>query len=109
MAFSKANTFNKVDFDFSLLGKGIAHPARIHILRYLFEHGRSTPKEISEDIPLSQPSIAAHFKILRELSFIEYQEDLLTIYYNINKDISDKQKKILLLLCSVSSVGKEQS
>ncbi len=99
MAFSKATLFDKTDFTCSLLGKAIAHPARINILRFLLRNGQGTPSEIAKSIPLSQPAIACHFKFLRELNLVDFKEVFPNTYYEINSDLSTLHYSFIEFVC----------
>jgi DNA-binding transcriptional ArsR family regulator len=55
--------------------EGLAHPARLEILRVLAERGRCVCGEVVEVMPLSQVTVSQHLKVLKEAGLIQGRID----------------------------------
>lgn len=62
----------------------LAHPARVSILEKLAEQGRATCGEITEQLPLAQPTVSQHLKKLLDAGFIHCEKDGLKSIYSLN-------------------------
>ena len=65
----------KSDEDLSGLAWGLAHPARVAILRLLLERGECICGTIVDSMPLAQATISQHLKVLKETGWIEGEID----------------------------------
>jgi ArsR family transcriptional regulator len=57
------------------LAWGLAHPARVAILRLLLERGECVCGAIVDKIPLAQATVSQHLKVLKETGWIEGEVD----------------------------------
>jgi len=57
------------------LAWGLAHPARVAILRLLLERGTCVCGAIVESMPLAQATVSQHLKVLKETGWIEGEID----------------------------------
>jgi DNA-binding transcriptional ArsR family regulator len=84
MASSKAHRFDKLLYEQSIWSKALAHPARIIILTYLYEHGTTPYNELCKKIPLARETVSQHLTFLREKDFVTMEESFPHSYYTIN-------------------------
>ena len=85
MAFSKANQFPTVVFLQSQWTKALSHPARIYLLLYLLNHGRTSFQDLARVIPLSKSTISQHLLKLRSMELIMAEEKYPHTYYILNR------------------------
>ncbi|MEO5905770.1 MAG: winged helix-turn-helix domain-containing protein [Saprospiraceae bacterium] len=85
MAFSKAQSFDPTSYNQSIWSKALAHPARIHILNYLLENGKTPFRQLCKIIPLSSTTISQHIRLLRTYHLIEAEEIVPYTYYKLNR------------------------
>jgi ArsR family transcriptional regulator len=57
------------------LAWGLAHPARVAILRLLLERGECVCGAIVDRIPLAQATVSQHLRVLKETGWIEGEVD----------------------------------
>jgi ArsR family transcriptional regulator len=57
------------------LAWGLAHPARVSILRLLLERGTCLCGAIVDSMPLAQATVSQHLKVLKETGWIEGEID----------------------------------
>ena len=75
MAFSKFNQYPKRDQMVALYARAFGHPARKKIIETLSRYGCLKVTTISKGHPLSQPSMAEHFRILRNAGLVKWKEE----------------------------------
>jgi DNA-binding transcriptional ArsR family regulator len=82
----------------SLLSKGIAHPARVEIVKMLAQKPpdcRCMCGKIVEALPLAQSSVSQHLKILRETGWITAEPRGTSMCYCLVDDIFDLFKNLM--------------
>jgi DNA-binding transcriptional ArsR family regulator len=84
MAFSKAENFKLLPVLQARLAKAICHPARITVLTHLYENGKSSFKDIAENIPLARPTISQHMRILRDTELVIADQEPPNTFYELN-------------------------
>jgi ArsR family transcriptional regulator len=65
----------KGEEDLAALAWGLAHPARVAILRLLGERGECICGAIVDSMPLAQATVSQHLKVLKESGWIEGEID----------------------------------
>jgi ArsR family transcriptional regulator len=50
--------------------KALAHPARVHILKFLMERSGCVCGEIVASLPLAQSTVSEHLRILKEAGLV---------------------------------------
>jgi len=83
---------------FSQLSKGIAHPARIEIVRMLAQKPpdcRCMCGKIVEALPLAQSSVSQHLKILKETGWITAEPKGTSMCYCLVDGIFDSFKNLM--------------
>src|SRR5206468_8633857 len=69
--------------DFDIL----AHPIRIHLLDALARHGgKVCVCDLEASLPVKQPTVSHHLKLLRQAGLIDWEKRGLWSYYFINAD-----------------------
>lgn len=66
---------NKADEDIAALAWGMAHPARVAIMRLLLERGGCICGDIVSALPLAQATVSQHLKVLKETNWISGEID----------------------------------
>ena len=61
----------KADEELASLAWGLAHPARVSILRLLLLRGECICGAIVDSLPLAQATVSQHLKVLKETGWIE--------------------------------------
>ncbi|HZE20244.1 MAG TPA: helix-turn-helix domain-containing protein, partial [Candidatus Angelobacter sp.] len=56
----------KADEELASLAWGLAHPARVSILRLLLARGECICGAIVDSLPLAQATVSQHLKVLKE-------------------------------------------
>src|SRR5437867_8787752 len=65
----------KSEEEVAALAWGIAHPARVAIMRLLSERGGCICGDIVDSLPLAQATVSQHLKVLKETGWIEGEID----------------------------------
>ena len=59
------------DGELALLAKALAHPVRVHLLRMLLAQQSCYCKELVEGLPLAQPTVSQHLKVLKNAGLVK--------------------------------------
>ena len=86
MAFSKSHLYPTDLQSLSLQYKAMAYPARLDILFFLHEKGRSTVHEIWMGHPISEEALSGHLKILRTAQLISSIERYPYTFYELHTE-----------------------
>jgi len=65
----------KLDEELASLAWGLAHPARVAILRLLLARGECVCGAIVDSMPLAQATVSQHLKVLKESGWIRGEID----------------------------------
>jgi ArsR family transcriptional regulator len=65
----------KAEEEIAALAWGIAHPARVAIVRLLLERGGCICGAIVDSLPLAQATVSQHLKVLKETGWIDGEID----------------------------------
>lgn len=88
--------------------KGLAHPARIHILRQLMAEDRCVCGRIVEALPLAQSTVSQHLKILKEAGLVRGEVEGPRTCYCIDRDTLNRFAPLIRGLLS-AGLAKEAS
>lgn len=93
MAAPKTQLFDETLQEQAYLFKALAHPARLHILRFLAETKGCISGDISEELPLGRTTVNQHLKELKDAGLIHgticgTKTNYCLDYQKINKMIS---------------------
>lgn len=68
--------------------QALAHPVRLQILDILSRHeGKVCVCDLEEALPVKQPTISHHLKLLRDAGLIDCERQGLWAYYFIKRDV----------------------
>jgi len=79
--------------------KALADPTRRRILE-LLRRGPLTAGELSEEFPVSRPTMSAHFSVLREAGLVDAHKDGRTVIYRLRMSVLEEA-----LMAFARSVG----
>jgi len=71
MAESKTYLFDRREVQIARMGKVLAHPARVAILRILSKRSECLCGEIVDGLPLAQATVSQHLKELKSAGLIK--------------------------------------
>jgi ArsR family transcriptional regulator, arsenate/arsenite/antimonite-responsive transcriptional repressor len=80
------------------LCKALAHPHRVHILRFLLAQRACFAGEIAEQLPLAPSTVSQHLTQLREAGLIKGEVDGPRRCYNINPEALAELKALVAAL-----------
>lgn len=95
MAVNKALVFGDQDQQIAQFAKGLAHPARITILRYLAQRSTCVCGDIVDELPLSQSTVSQHLKALKQCGLIQGNIDGPRVCYCIDPENFRKARELL--------------
>ncbi len=95
MGATKTEHFTKQQNQIAATAKALGHPARIAIVEYLLKVNACIGNDVLEEIPLAQPTISQHLKVLRDAHLIKGTIDGNAICYCINEDTFELLGKYL--------------
>jgi len=98
MGALKEDVYTAAHLRLAQLAKAIGHPARVAILEYLSETAGCICGDISNAVPLAQPTISLHLKALREAGIIRGTVEGRALCYCLNPDALSEVQAFLLLL-----------
>jgi ArsR family transcriptional regulator, arsenate/arsenite/antimonite-responsive transcriptional repressor len=64
-----------LDAELGRLAKALGHPARLRIMRLLLGRDSCFCGEIVEQLPLAQPTVSQHLKVLKDAGLIQGEID----------------------------------
>jgi len=82
----------------AVLSKGLAHPARVEIIRKLSNTDRKTRcicSDIVKMLPLAQSSVSQHLKILKDTGWIQDRIEGTSVCYCLREGIMDRYGDLL--------------
>jgi DNA-binding transcriptional ArsR family regulator len=95
MAENKSELFNDRRQRLSSYAEAMSHPAKVAILELLAQEGALSCGEITEQLPLAQPTVSQHLKKLKESGLILYSKDGLKSIYSLNGDSIDQLRNLV--------------
>jgi ArsR family transcriptional regulator, arsenate/arsenite/antimonite-responsive transcriptional repressor len=85
----------KTDEEIASLAWGVAHPARVAILRLLLQRGECICGAIVDALPLAQATVSQHLKVLKETGWIEGEIDGPRVCYCPAAGAAERFKQLL--------------
>lgn len=85
MGITKTEYFTESQNELALITKALGHPARIAIIDYLLKVNACIGNDILEEIPLAQPTISQHLKVLRNANLIKGTVEGNAVNYCLNE------------------------
>lgn len=86
MGTSKTSYFSKRLNKTASLCHALGHPARVAIIELLVKRNKLIANSIANALPLAQPTIAQHLKILVAAEILEVLTEESSVYYIIDKE-----------------------
>jgi ArsR family transcriptional regulator, arsenate/arsenite/antimonite-responsive transcriptional repressor len=86
---------NATDTELARLAKALGHPARVAILRRLVAQGECVCGEIVDGLPLAQPTVSQHLKVLKEAGLISGEVDGPRVCYCVNPRAVKRVKELI--------------
>lgn len=93
MTNNKSIEFNADLQEFAGIAKALSHPARLAIVKLLAERREIKTGNISDDLPISRPTVSRHLKVLKEAGIIQGSIDGQKIHYCLDMIVLDKYRK----------------
>jgi ArsR family transcriptional regulator, arsenate/arsenite/antimonite-responsive transcriptional repressor len=84
------------DEELSALAWGLAHPARVAILRLLLARGECICGAIVDSMPLAQATVSQHLKVLKESGWIRGEIDGPRICYCPTAGAAERFQRLLM-------------
>jgi len=85
----------KAEEELASLAWGLAHPARVAILRLLLDRGECVCGAIVDRMPLAQATVSQHLKVLKETGWIEGEIDGPRVCYCPAKGASARFRELM--------------
>lgn len=86
MGASKTTVFSEQQNRLADLAKAMGHPARIAILEYLVQQKGCICKDIVDELPLAQPTISQHLRVLKRAGLIKGEIEGTAVCYCLNPE-----------------------
>jgi len=87
--------FRPADLELAALARALGHPARVAILRMLASSGECICGGIVERLPLAQPTVSQHLKVLKEADLIQGEVEGPRVCYCIKPETVDRLRALL--------------
>ncbi len=71
MGVTKTELFTDVQNELAVIGKSLAHPARIAILQHLIKVDACINGDLVQELGLAQPTISQHLRELKAVGLIQ--------------------------------------
>jgi ArsR family transcriptional regulator len=86
---------NATDTELARFAKALGHPARVAILRRLTAQGECVCGEIVDGLPLAQPTVSQHLKVLKEAGLVVGEVDGPRVCYCVNPRAVKRAKELI--------------
>ncbi len=86
MTNNKSKEFSPELQEIATIANALSHPARLAIISLLAERKEIKTSNISDDLPISRPTVSRHLKVLKEAGIIDGTIDGLKIHYCLDND-----------------------
>jgi ArsR family transcriptional regulator, arsenate/arsenite/antimonite-responsive transcriptional repressor len=94
MAENKSHIFSEDRQRIAIYCDAMSHPARAAILELLAENGRLSCSELTELLPLAQPTVSQHLARLRKAGLVQFEKEGLSSLYEINPEVTDEMRRL---------------
>lgn len=95
MAKAKLDEFTKNENELSEIAKALAHPARIRILKILFNSNVCMTGDIVDLLPLSQSTVSQHLMELKRVGLIKGEIQGPKTCYCLDNKLVESAKALL--------------
>ena len=90
MATAKTAEFSEIEIEIAEIAKALSHPARLKILKILYDLNSCMVGSIVDLLPLSQSTVSQHLKELKRVGLIKGEIEGPKICYCINPQVMEK-------------------
>ncbi len=90
MGATKTDHFTEQQNQIANSAKALGHPARVAIVEHLLKVNACIGNEVLEEIPLAQPTVSQHLKVLRDANLIKGTIEGNAICYCINEETFER-------------------
>lgn len=84
MGATKTDLFTEKQNQIAVIAKALGHPARVAIIEYLISVDQCICRDLTDEIPLAQPTISQHLKELKNAGLIKGSVEGTSVCYCIN-------------------------
>lgn len=88
------HSYLESDLQLAALAKALAHPARLQIIRFLYEKQSCFCGDIVKEIDLAQATLSQHLKELKKQGIIQGQISGSSVCYCINPPVWEGMKTL---------------
>src|SRR5690625_7339118 len=92
MGTTKTEHFTEKQCEIAIIAKAMGHPARVAIIDLLLKVNACIGNDILEKIPLAQPTISQHLKVLKDANLNKGTIEGNTVCYCINESRSEERR-----------------
>ncbi len=71
------------DHELAALARALGHPARVRIVRLLTESDNCRCGDIVDELPLAQPTVSEHLRVLREAGILRSEAGGTCVCYHL--------------------------
>jgi ArsR family transcriptional regulator len=91
----RSGGFQPEDLELAALARALGHPARVAILRMLASSGECICGGIVDRLPLAQPTVSQHLKVLKEADLIQGEVEGPRVCYCVKPETLDRLRVLL--------------
>ncbi len=84
MGTTKSNHFSNSQNELANIAKALGHPARIAIVEHFLQKGTCICGDLVQNLPLAQPTISQHLKVLKQADIIQGSIEGNSLCYCLN-------------------------
>ena len=103
----KPKEFTDSQIEMATLAKALGHPARIAIIEYLLSVDTCICGDIVDQLPLAQPTVSQHLKVLKNAGLIKGNIEGNTICYCVDKTNLEKLNQFMQHISSLNENENE--
>ena len=87
MGATKTDHFTEQQNSIATIAKALGHPARIAIIEYLVKVNSCITGDIVNELPLAQPTVSQHLKVLKNAGLIKGSIEGNSVCYCIDEKV----------------------
>ncbi len=107
---AKANDAVPAEQELALLAKALGHPARVRLLRILLAHEGCYCKQLVDELPLAQPTVSQHLKVLKHAGLVTGEIEGPRVCYCASRDrLAEFQDRVGDVLAAAAEVTRRGS
>ncbi len=87
------------DEELAILAKALGHPARVRIVRLLANTSTCHCGDVVDELPLAQPTVSQHLKVLKEAGLVRAEPDGHCTCYRLDRRVVERLRHLLDECC----------